>query len=244
MRSRSTILVLTGSIAPKAGRNTIDDPKFRSAEYARSIRHYLEKTDLPILFAENSEHPFEEEPEWKELLNAPRVRLHRDPEPGRPERGKGYEEFRMLDRLVEKLSEEGYERMLKVTGRYIVRNIQELIPEREDRAHFDLHPRIKTGIAISSVFVTPLYHYRRHIKGLYASVNEGERITIEKLLFQRLMGLKGKEATRLLPREPDLEGYSGTWGTPIGRNPYRLLARNIFRRLLIAGGWRRIPFEL
>lgn len=238
------ILVLTGSIETKAGRNTVSDPKLRSSEYARAIRFYLERTELPLRFLENSNYPLEEDPEWEDLLNSERLSFFRDPRSGDPERGKGHEEFLLLDRAVEQLAEEGHSAIFKVTGRYIVRNIDALIPDRNDRPYFDLHPRIKSGIAISSLFACPIAYYRSHIKGLYAEVNEAERITIEKLLFQRLNALGASQRPHLLPCEPDLKGLSGTWGTPIGRNPYRRKARNLFRSVLRAGGWRSIPYEL
>lgn len=239
----SSTLVLSGSIEPNAVNTKVRDKQTRASEYARAIRFYLEETELPIHFTENSGYDLERSEELAPLIREERVQLFQERDVERPDLGKGYEEFRFLDRVVEELQRKGYDRMIKVTGRYIVRNVRQLIPKNEDRAYIDLHPRIKSGIAISSFFICPLDYYQKWIRNAYAEVNEAERITIEKVLFQKLYPL-GAERPRLLPREPVFEGRSGTWDTPIGRNPYRIRARDFLRMLLRAGGWRRISWEI
>ncbi len=238
-----TALVLTGNIAPNTPETVINEPSQRAAEYARSIRSYLEAVPYPLHFVENSDHDLGTEPELAPVLRSERVHLHREKEPGDPERGKGYEEFRMIDGLVRKLQAEGYERLIKITGRYIVRNINALIPKGNEHAYIDLHPRIKSGIAITAFFVCPVHYYREHIEGAYQEVDERERITIEKVLFERLNGLRS-DAPRLLHREPIFEGISGTTGNPIGRNPYRRAVRNTYRQFLRISGQKRILHEL
>ncbi len=238
-----TALVLTGNIVPDTSNTAITDPEQRALEYARAIRFYKEEGPYPVYFVENSNYDIEGDPNLGPLLDSDRFHVHRVSSKGCPERGKGYEEFRILDSMVEKLHEEGYQRLIKVTGRYIVRNFRSEIPKRTDRAYIDLHPRIKSGVAITAFFVCPVPYYLEHLQGLYKEVNEAERITIEKCVFQRLDGL-GREAPRLLPREPIFEGISGTSGYPIGRNPYRRAARNIYRQLLRMSGYKRIPREL
>ncbi|MFB6258357.1 MAG: hypothetical protein ABEH38_06670 [Flavobacteriales bacterium] len=239
-----TALVLTGSIRPQAPNTSIEDPAYRAAEYARAIRFYLDQLSYPIHFIENSDHDIEEDPELGPLLNSERLHLHRDREEGRPDLGKGYEDLRILDPMVEKLEANGYDFLIKVSGRYIVQNVLSLIPEKKELAYFDRHPRIKNGIAITSFFACPIPFYLKHIKGAYAEVNEQERRTIEKVVFKRLDGLEGKEAPRLFPWEPIFEGRSGTSGQPIGRHPNRRRLRNLYRKLLRAGGYHLISHEL
>lgn len=237
-----TVLVLTGSIEVNTPDTRVEDPAFRASEYARALRFYLKETPWPIRFVENSGYAVHENPDLATLLLEERIELDQDPGQGKPERGKGYEEFRRLDEVVDKLHSEGYDRMIKVTGRYIVRNIRNLVPKREDRPYIDRHPSIKTGIALSSFFVCPITYYRRWIRGAYAEVNESEKRTIEKVLFERFERA-GSEAPFLLPREPILEGLSGTWGRPIGRNPYRRKLRDLYRSFLRVVGRKRIPRE-
>lgn len=238
-----TAVVLTGTVIPDTVNTKVNEPEQRASDYAKAIRFYLDQTLYPIYFIENSDHRIEEDPNFIPLLGEDRLHIYRDRKTGRPERGKGYEEFRMLDGMVETLQKEGYQRMIKVTGRYILRNVKELIPARTDRAYFDIHPRIKSGIAITSFFVCPPSYYLRHLKGAYAEVDEAAWVSIEKVVFKRFQELE-EGAPRLLPREPVFEGRSGSSGNPIGRNSYRLQLRNAYRWLLRAGNWNSISREL
>jgi hypothetical protein len=237
-----TVLVLTASIEALTPNTHVEDPAFRASEYAEALRFYLDETPWPIRFVENSGYAVQKDPELAPLLQDERIELDQDPDQGKPERGKGYEEFRRLDEVVEKLHAEGFDRMIKVTGRYIVRNIRNLVPEREDRPYIDRHPSIKTGIALSSFFVCPIPYYRRWISGAYAQVDESEKRTIEKVLFERFEKA-GPDGPFLLPWEPIFQGLSGTWGRPIGRNPYRRKLRNLYRSFLRVVGWKRILRE-
>lgn len=239
-----TILVLTGSIEARTPHTRVDDPEYRASEYAEALRFYLRSTPWPIRFVENSGFPMEADQELKAVLEDERISVDQESRVEDPERGKGFEEFRRLDEAVERLRREGYGRMVKVTGRYRVKNIRSLVPEGQDHPLIDRHPRIKSGIAISSVFVCSIPFYLEQLKGLYKQVNEKEGVTIEKVLFRKCEELPEREEPRLLPREPVIAGISGTWGNPLGRNPYRLKLRSLYRALLRLGGYKKIPREL
>ncbi|HEX5398089.1 MAG TPA: hypothetical protein VFY06_03470, partial [Verrucomicrobiae bacterium] len=85
-------IVLTATIIPNAPGAVAVDPQTRLAEYLRVAQFC--RQFAPVFFLENSSYPLERHPEFAE---SPRFRVRRFPPSASPERGKGFQEFEMLD---------------------------------------------------------------------------------------------------------------------------------------------------
>ena len=110
-------IVLTGTIVPSAPFTVHNDPRIRRREYLEAIRFYSEFA--PVYFLENSPYPLGDDAEFNQF---PNVRLRQRPLSTKPERGKGYQEFEMIDGWL--LNEpQPPRRWVKITGRYLYRNL-------------------------------------------------------------------------------------------------------------------------
>jgi hypothetical protein len=146
-------VLLTASVDPN-GCNflKIMDPKIREQNYLDSLKLWLSKTNLPLVFCENSGYS---------LTN---IRKLCDRYPGRVEiiqfegnnyprhLGKGYGEFLIIKKALEE-SEfiKNSENIIKVTGRIFISNIGKIIDKFEDNLfvqHTIFHGAFKTVIFI------------------------------------------------------------------------------------------------
>ncbi len=160
-----------------------------------------------------------------------------------PERGKGYQEFEMIDRLV--LDETTpAARLLKITGRYIYRNIDEIldaIRQRmktgEDELGLMIDQCRRSEMARTSLFcVTPAF-YRANLRSIHQLCDDRRGDWIERVLYQRLRNLPPEAARQvcLFPVEPDQTGISGSTGgqLEISRFKYAVKRRLRMVNLLV-----------
>lgn len=129
------VILLTAAIKPNSQDVlTVSDPKVRKQQYMEAINFYLTKTDLNIVFAENSGTSIE-----KVFRTNPRLEFLTFTSPLiKPDKGKGYKELEIIDHAMKNSNFiAGANFVVKITGRLKVLNINQLLRkifEKEDWA--------------------------------------------------------------------------------------------------------------
>ena len=85
-------IVLTGTIVPNSNFTTYTNPQVRRAEYLAAIHYY--SGFAPVYFLENSAYDLASDPEF---ISSEDVAIRKFPVSKFAERGKGFQEFEMLD---------------------------------------------------------------------------------------------------------------------------------------------------
>ncbi len=228
-------IVLTATVLPQATGAASMDPEARLAEYAKAVRFYLRHA--PVIFLENSPYSLEGHSAFHEGEG---LQVKRFPPSACPDRGKGYQEFEMLDNWLA-AEPRPPERWLKITGRYQILNVQSLLlecrPDLESGLIIDRVPR--RGLARTYVFCASTEFYQARLRGLYRQCDDQSGAWIERVLFQQLKGRPASEV-HLFKTQPRIKAVAGDSGAafPMGRGQWwckqslRRLNRLIDRRYL------------
>lgn len=234
-----TCIIITATINPSGPFVAQTDPKTRLAEYEEALAFY---TELPydIYFVENSGFDFEQSPYFAELQKSDRVTFWSIGASGHSGRGKGYQEFEMLDQAVDKLNA-AYRSFVKISGRYVVRNAKQLIAEGVRGIRIDRHRKNK--VAITGFFHSTLDFYKIYLRNLYLLVDDPNGLYIEHVLYRQLAALQHRKWVELFRQNPDYHGVSGSHGNTMRRNPLKMRLRNVERRLLLLTGHQEFFVE-
>lgn len=205
---KARCILVTGTLAPNAvvmGPND-SDPDLRRKQYLTVLSFYSEIFDEPIYFLENSAYDFSADAEFRELFEKKGIELIKYAPSDEVERGKGYQEFAMIDAAVDSLSSR-YRSFIKLTGRYQYLNIRELTDFDCQGLVMDLWRR--TGVAVTSVFYTTFDFYREHLRGLYLDADDSRGQWIEKIIYriikEKLKEPDFQERFQLFPLAPVLK---------------------------------------
>ena len=115
-------IVLTGTIIPNTNiRMKHLDAEKRRKEYLNCINYY--RNFAPVYFLENSSYPVEEDLEFTSI---PNVEIRKFPVSSFPEKGRGFQEFEMIDSFI-KNEKNIPNKFLKITGRYFYTNIKDIL---------------------------------------------------------------------------------------------------------------------
>jgi hypothetical protein len=219
-------IVLTATIIPHQAAAAAANPETRLAEYLKTLAFY--RQFAPVILLENSGYPLERH---LEFAPTPRLRVRRFPPSANPERGKGYQEFEMLDAWLA-AEPDPPSRWLKITGRYQILNIQSLLEEcrPDDRAGLIVDQAPRAGMARTYAFCAGTDFYRKRLLGLYRQCDDRTGAWIERMLFRELKNCPAKEV-RLFATQPRIRAVAGSSGAafPTGRGQW--LVKQILRRL-------------
>lgn len=201
-------IVLTATVTPNAVTGFATDPDLRKAEYLRALQFYSRFSDK-IFFLENSRYPLHVENGFQKNEN---VELRELPPSTDPERGKGFQEFEMLDAWLTTTTLLP-ERWLKISGRYLIRNIAEVLEEcrREKRASLIIDQSARSRLARTQAFYVTTEAYRNFIQGAYRDCDDRTGDWIERVLFQILKKAPDLNV-RFFKHRPKIEGREGTMG--------------------------------
>ncbi len=222
-------IVLTGTIIPNAPFTAYSDPQQRRREYLEAIRFY--RQFAPVYFLENSSYPLGDDAEFNAY---PDVMIRQRPTSTAPQRGKGYQEFEMIDGWL--MDEpQPPQRWVKITGRYFYRNFAELLKDCRCRqqASIIIDQCPLSRIARTYLFYVKSDFYRAHLASLYRECDDSAGEWIERVFYRRLAGLP-KAESRMFSIEPRLTGISGTTGGSIETRQSRYLIKRILRKLNFA----------
>jgi hypothetical protein len=233
------VICLTGTIVPNTTHVVRNDVLQRVEDYVRAIDFYLSNTDQQIIFAENSDYDLNSDERFQKFMQMPRFRVMRFTAHPDSSKGKGFQEFNMLDQLVASLPPNAL--LVKITGRYIVRNIKGIIEKLSEGFTIDLHRKKK--VAITGLFAVSTSIYREYITGIFAEADDANGRFIEHVLYDRIDGNDLISYCTLLPENPRFEGISGSHGAALSRNKYKMMVRRIERSLSRNMGIRKFLIE-
>jgi hypothetical protein len=216
-------IVLTGTIIPNQIVGAASDPEMRAAEYLAALAFYQQFA--PVIFLENSGYALERHAGFRETA---RLQVRRFAPSTQPERGKGYQEFEMLDAWLA-AGPQPPARWLKITGRYRMQNIRDLLRECAARPDCELIiDQVRRARAVRTyLFCVNTAFYRKQIAGAYLECDDRNGDWIERVLFRKLKTAAG--AVGLFATQPRLAAIDGSSGTafPSGRGQW--LGKQILR---------------
>lgn len=218
-------IVLTGTIVPNSA-SVVSDPLRRRKEYLDAIAFYLQFA--PVHFLENSTYDLIGDPDFKPTERFFPVKM---PPSMFASRGKGFQEFEMLDRWIE-AGRLIPDRWIKITGRYTVRNIDRVLKDCasdcSDSFVIDLCPRKR--IARTHLFYIETRVYSNRIAGCYSLCDDEKGHWIERVLYQEMVRA-GDVKHRTFAVQPDVWAVSGATGGLMHSSPTRLLLTKALRRI-------------
>jgi hypothetical protein len=186
-------IVLTGTIVPNTDLYTkYINPQQRRQEYLDALYFYSQFGR--VYFLENSSYPLENDADFQHI---PNVVLRKLPISAFPQKGKGFQEFEMLDCWVAQERDIPHS-WLKVTGRYIYFYFQEIYNECLSNPDKDLiiNQYLFSKWSDTGLFFIETDYYRKNIAGLYSKCNDRDNLFVEAVLFDRLKSLNTKEFKR------------------------------------------------
>lgn len=219
-------IVLTATIVPNVGGTPAINSEKRLAEYIEGLKFYLQYA--PVIFLENSGYPLEQYAEFRET---PRLRVRKFPPSKNPERGKGYQEFEMLDAWLN-TEPQPPARWLKISGRYQLLNILNILDEcRRDSQHSLIIDQIaRTHMARTYYFCVNSDFYQKRLRGLYHRCDDRTGDWIERMLFRELKLVPADEV-RFFSTQPRIAAVAGSSGKVFSTGRSQWLVKQILRQL-------------
>jgi hypothetical protein len=230
INSNKKAILITGTIVPNSVFVAHTNVEQRKQEYIEGLLFY--KAQFPnddIYFLENSSYDFENDMPFRTILLNNNITLNKFPISNKIQEGKGYQEFEMLDASIERLKN-SYNYFVKVTGRYKVLNIKQLIQTKNIELIADSHK--KHHVTQTNVFCVKGSFYNKHFKNLYLKSNDSEGVFIEHVIYDYLVKNKLLQHTKFFYKNPIITGFSGSYGGTLNRNKYKMILRNIERSIL------------
>jgi len=234
-------LLITGTVVPNSNFVVHTNAEQRLEEYYEGLLFYSnEFKNDDLYFLENSNYDFSENEKFQKLFSSTNITLMKFPVSDKFDQGKGYQEFEMLDRAVESLTGK-YDSFIKITGRYKVLNLKQLINLTGKELIIDCHK--KTKVAQTNVFYGTLDFYNTYLRGLYNKVDDSKGIYIEKIVYHEIFtkGIVNKIAP--FSSNPLITGVSGSYGGTLNRNKLKLKLRNIERKFMRMFGIKQFLIE-
>ena len=197
-------LLITGTIKQNVVLTIPEDPAFRRQRYLDSLLFYSEMFEDPIFFLENSGYDFSGDDEFEKLLRSRSIELLAFPRSVETTRGKGYQEFEMIDSAVQRIAKR-HETFIKITGRYYVTNLKHITSKMDSEIIIDLNRRFK--IAFTSVFVCSTQFYLSKLLGKYELVDDAKGAWIERILFREFVDENLLSYQECFPERPLISLY-------------------------------------
>ena len=212
----------------------VADPGTRLAEYRRALAFYLALPGLDgLLFCENTGHDLAA---LQALDPAGRVEFLRISDPARDlGRGKGHAELGIvLEALATSRTIRAEDLVVKVTGRYLVRNLPRLAASLRANPGYDVVGDLRRTLTRVD---TRVCAFRPAFAATYlapqrARIDDRRGVFLEHAFARAtLLALADGGRWRPWAVEPDIEGVSGTGGDGYQRGPLRRAYRATLRRL-------------
>lgn len=218
-------IVLTATIIPNGVTAAASDPEKRLKEYAAALKYYL--SFAPVFFLENSRYPLAQHSDFQQTE---RLQVRRFQPSANPERGKGYQEFEMLDAWMSSKTQPPPTRWLKISGRYQILNIPAVLAECEKAAAVPLiiDQARRSSMARTYFFCANTDFYRSEIKGLYQQCDDRTGDWIERVLFRKLKSAMNVRSFLTQPRIQATAGGSGA-AFPTGKGQW--YCKQVLRRV-------------
>lgn len=239
MEKKKQCLIITATITPNSNFVVQSDALARRNEYLEVLKYYSSNFSGDIYFVENSAFDFEKDEGFQTLTKQENVFILNFPKSNAFKKGKGYQEFEVLDKVLSQL-ENKYEEFIKVSGRYLTTNFKELITQENSGIVIDRHQKKK--VAITSFFRCKMDFYQKEIRGCFKNVNDDKGIFIEHVIYDELKNVS-KVKIDLFVKTPIYKGVSGSYGGSLNRHPLKTKLINIERLLLRKKGEKELKKE-
>lgn len=230
--TKKIAILITGTIVPNSNFVANTNSDIRRKEYLDNLIYYSgEFKNYDIYFLENSNYDFSNDTEYQKLFNNNTIHLIKFPVSDKVNEGKGYQEFSMIDQAIEQLNNK-YEYFVKITGRYRVLNLKDLIENLSKDFTADSHKKSK--VTETNVFIVKTSFYIKYLKDKYTLANDANNVFIEHVVYSTISQNNLWNNLSLFNRNPLIKGTSGSYGGTLNRNKYKMMARNIERKILKA----------
>lgn len=214
------ILLLTGCIDPKGMAYTaLNNPDVRKQQYVDAITWYLQNTELPVLFVENSGTDISSE--FISYIEEGKLEMITyDGNNYDKSLGKGYGEAQIMKYGFEhsRFLQERGALVVKITGRFICKNINDIVRRyhSENTVYADICKDDWGGNIASSIFViAPSQFWKEYFLPRREELNDSKRFHFEHLLYESIcQWFKDGKKHREFWRNPLMIGVSGTSGLP------------------------------
>jgi hypothetical protein len=241
IKENKRAILITGTIVPNSNFVAHTNAGQRRLEYMDGLLFYASQfSDDDIFFLENSSYNFNADEKFLSFLRENKITLMKFPVSDKFSEGKGYQEFEMIDGFVEKYFEQ-YKSFIKITGRYKVLNIKEISASLISDMLADSHK--KHRVTQTNLFCVTSDFYQQHIKNLYLQVNDAGGRFIEHVVYEKLITENVLNKVNLFSKNPVITGFSGSYGGTLNRNKYKMMLRNIERKILKAFGIHQFLIE-
>ena len=179
--SESLAIVLTGTIIPNTALYTKHfDAEARRREYLAAIHLYLKFA--PVIFLENSSYNLSQDTAFESVRGLTVYQLI-SPE---PEKGKGFQEFNMLDQWIQTEANLP-KRWIKITGRYFYPEFEKIWQECcTQQVSLIINQYLFANRADTALFCINTEFYREYLLNLYSQCDDAEGRFIETVLSKRL----------------------------------------------------------
>jgi hypothetical protein len=228
--TRPLVLLLTATIDP--GRMVLvkrRDPELRLKDYRSALKKWSRVQGFDsVIFCENSGADLTSLRKWAENLTKDRTRIRFISFQGNdhsPELGKGYGEIRILKHAISATGLAPHTLLMKVTGRYFVRNASDLIRQIRIQPEYAVFCRADPdrGLSSSEVFAANVAFLETFLFPLHQRIDDSAGVYLEHVLADaiRTGAASGVMWTRWA-RPIRLQGVSGTFNRPLS-GPRRAL---------------------
>jgi hypothetical protein len=219
-------IVLTATIIPNIANPSPVNIAERLAEYRRVLQFCL--PFAPVIFLENSQYPLEQHPEFTPTS---RLQIHRFKPSNNPERGKGYQEFEMLDAWLVSTPQPP-NRWLKITGRYQVLNLTNILFECRLRYNYPLliDRLIHLHQARTYLFCVNTTFYMDYILGIFKQCDDRKGNYIEHILYHTLKK-NAANSTCTFKTQPRLCARAGSTGKLFPTGKFQWMIKQGLRNL-------------
>jgi hypothetical protein len=232
-------LIITATIDPNSVLVTHNDVKQRRDEYLKALNYYLAHYDGTVFFIENSSYKIDEDLMFQEILKHTRLRVIKYPLSQEFAKGKGYQEFEMIDQTVKMIASD-YDEFIKLTGRYLVTNFDQLKKQKCKGVVMDRH--LKTKVAITSFYKCNINFYLKYLSNGFKEADDSNGVFIEHIIYQKLNKISNKQVS-IFNSNPIFKGVSGSYGGSLNRHPLKMKARNVERKLMRILGLKEFKIE-
>lgn len=235
MKPPSVVVLVTATVDPRGMVRTIlNDPDSRLREYHAVIHHLLaELPGITVIVCDNSGWGVEKAAHgelagsWPDQVQFVSFDDHRDA----VLRGKGYGEMGIIQHVLANVpAVKSADLVVKVTGRYYVRNAASLIARIASAGPVDVVVDLVAGLtqADCRFFVSSARFLRDYLVPTCEDIDDDRGVCFEHVLARAVHSAMADGLVwRSMPDVPVIVGRSGTNGRPYASGPVRVLIRRM-----------------
>lgn len=227
------VLFLTGTIKPFEGQahsGRVDELK-REDDYCRAIKFYLSK-GFKVVFVENSNYKSEK---ISSLISNTNSFEYHTFLSKKSHLGKSCGEMEIFNYALKNslfLSEVDY--IIKITGRYIIKNLQELLAGVNGVDH-DIYVNPTRNLRWADtrlMIIQKRFYYNYFLPSAEKFLDESKHVYLENVLMKALFQylIDGGEL-RLWPIYPSYEAYDGTHDEKVSFNTFKTWKYNLYYKV-------------